>query len=140
MRSNGVVYWLHGDHLGSTSLTTDASGEVVAEQKYLPYGEVRWVTGTQATDFSFTGQRGEDFGLIDYHARYYSPSQLVSIEMSGQKAEGDSQRAVSFRSRSGYRSYVGWVEVRNPTFPQNTILLSRATQSMMPPSSIVRLS
>ncbi len=73
MRENGVLYYLHTDHLGSTSLTTDESGAAVAEQKYLPYGEVRWVTGTLPTDFGYTGQRAEDFGLYDYRARHYSP-------------------------------------------------------------------
>ncbi|MFL7808105.1 MAG: RHS repeat-associated core domain-containing protein, partial [Anaerolineae bacterium] len=74
MRANGVVYWLHGDHLGSTSLTTDASGNVVAEQRYYPYGEVRWTNGTLPTDYTFTGQRDEfDLGLMDYRARFYSP-------------------------------------------------------------------
>ena len=47
MRAGGVLYYLHDDHLGSTSLTTDASGAVVAAQRYLvgapPCGEVRLV-------------------------------------------------------------------------------------------------
>jgi RHS repeat-associated protein len=73
MRSNDVVYWLHGDHLGSTSLTTNISGTVVAEQRYEPYGEPRWVSGTLPTEFTYTGQRAEGFGLMDYHARYYHP-------------------------------------------------------------------
>jgi hypothetical protein len=29
LRRAGVVYYLHTDHLGSTSLTTDAAGNVV---------------------------------------------------------------------------------------------------------------
>ncbi|MCR4427693.1 MAG: hypothetical protein NUW23_16225, partial [Firmicutes bacterium] len=73
MRREGVVYYIHTDHLGSTGLTTDADGGVVAEQRYLPYGEVRWSEGTLPTDFTFTGQRSEDFGLLDYHARFYDP-------------------------------------------------------------------
>jgi RHS repeat-associated protein len=69
-----VVYYLHGDHLGSTSLTTDQSGAVVAETRYLPYGQERWTSGATPTDFTFTGQRNEaGFGLMDYNARYYSP-------------------------------------------------------------------
>jgi RHS repeat-associated protein len=58
---------------------------VVAETRYLPYGEERWITGTLVTDFTFTGQRAErGFGLMecaaspkhsggDYNARYYDP-------------------------------------------------------------------
>jgi RHS repeat-associated protein len=66
--------FIHADHLGSTSLTTDISGTVAAETRYLPYGEERWITGTLVTDFTFTGQRAErGFGLMDYNARYYDP-------------------------------------------------------------------
>jgi len=57
MRKGGVVYYLHGDHLGSTSLTTDEDGEVVARQLYHPYGTVRYAGGTLPTDFTYTGQR-----------------------------------------------------------------------------------
>jgi len=38
---------------------------------YYSYGETRWSDGTLPTDYQFTGQRAEDFGLYDYHARYY---------------------------------------------------------------------
>ncbi|MBN1934150.1 MAG: hypothetical protein JW934_05780 [Anaerolineae bacterium] len=59
MKSNGVVYWLHGDHLGSASLTTNAGGGIHAQQRYAPYGEVRWSSGTLPTDLQYTGQRRE---------------------------------------------------------------------------------
>ncbi|MEW5956655.1 MAG: fibronectin type III domain-containing protein [Chloroflexota bacterium] len=39
MRQGDEVYYLHGDHLGSVSLTTDSDGAVVSEGCYLPYGE-----------------------------------------------------------------------------------------------------
>ena len=35
--------------LGSTSLTTDDSGNVGARQAYYPFGATRWVTGTLPT-------------------------------------------------------------------------------------------
>jgi RHS repeat-associated protein len=73
MRRGDVVYYLSGDHLGSTSLTTDANGAVVSEVRYHPYGQERWASGAMPTDFGFTSQRREGFGLYDYNARYYSP-------------------------------------------------------------------
>ncbi|MCP4592524.1 MAG: RHS repeat-associated core domain-containing protein, partial [bacterium] len=74
MRAGGVVYYLHNDHLGSTSLTTDESGGVTARQLYYPYGEVRWGEGASATDFGFTGQRSvAGTGLVFMHARFYNP-------------------------------------------------------------------
>jgi hypothetical protein len=53
--------YVHSDHLGSTSLTADVSGTVVAETRYLPYGEERWTNEAQPTDFTFTGQRADSY-------------------------------------------------------------------------------
>jgi hypothetical protein len=47
---NSEVYWLHGDHLGSASLTTNITGAAVSEMRYYPFGETRWVSGTLPTD------------------------------------------------------------------------------------------
>ncbi len=75
MRQGGVVQYLHGDHLGSTSLTTDESGAMVARQLYHPYGTTRYSEGTLATDFGFMGQRNvAGIGLMDYNARFYAPT------------------------------------------------------------------
>jgi len=70
--TESVVYYLHGDHLGSVSLTTDGSGAVVARQLYRAWGAARWVSGTLPTDLGYTGQRGQpELGLVFMHARYY---------------------------------------------------------------------
>jgi RHS repeat-associated protein len=87
-----VEYFL-GDHLGSTSLTTDANGAKVSEMRYKPWGEVRswWTAGLSTTpayklaDYTFTGQYShmddpstagvtEGFGLMFYNARLYDPA------------------------------------------------------------------
>jgi RHS repeat-associated protein len=68
------VVWLHGDHLGSTSLATDAARAVVSRQLYYPFGEQRWSSAELPTDFQFTGQRIQStIALYDYHARFYDP-------------------------------------------------------------------
>ncbi|NJM42607.1 MAG: hypothetical protein HC853_18625, partial [Anaerolineae bacterium] len=69
----GAVYWLHGDHLGSASLTTDASGGKVAELRYKPWGEVRWSNGAMPTDRRFNGMTTTSYGTISFPAREYSP-------------------------------------------------------------------
>jgi len=74
---DSTLYFLHSDHLGSTSLTTSSAGALVARQYYYPYGEIRpGGTGAIPTDIGFTGQRREDSGLgslMFYNARYMSP-------------------------------------------------------------------
>jgi hypothetical protein len=69
----GTLYFLHSDHLGSTSAVTNLSGSVVARQWYDPYGAVRASTGTLPTKRTYTGQIADDTGLMFYNARYYAP-------------------------------------------------------------------
>ena len=54
MRINSTLYYTLKDHLGSASVVTDASGNVVGENRYYPYGETRLTTGTIFTDKLFT--------------------------------------------------------------------------------------
>ncbi len=72
---------LLGDHLGSTSITTDSSGNNPITQSYYPWGEKRWSSGTIPTTFQYTGQRREKDlgpaggeGLYYYGARWYDPA------------------------------------------------------------------
>ncbi|MBN2116476.1 MAG: hypothetical protein JW730_07895 [Anaerolineales bacterium] len=76
MRTNGALNFLLGDHLGSTSLTVDAMGNVVSEQRYKAWGEVRYASGDMPTNYTYTGQYSyaSDFGLMYYNARWYDPS------------------------------------------------------------------
>ena len=58
MRQNGAVYWLHGDQLGSTSLTTNITGTAVGgTMRYKPFGEPRNGGAGMPTDLRYTGQR-----------------------------------------------------------------------------------
>jgi RHS repeat-associated protein len=74
MRKGYAVFYLHGDHLGSTSLTTNINGGIVAQSRYLPYGQERWTSGPAQTGFTFTGQRADlSTHLIEMGARWYDP-------------------------------------------------------------------
>jgi len=76
MRQNGTLNYLLGDHLGSTSLTTDANGTVISEMRYKAWGEVRYSSGNMPTKYTFTGQYSytSDFGLMFYNARWLDVS------------------------------------------------------------------
>jgi len=71
--TGSTLYYLRSDHLGSTSVTMDASGTKIGEMRYKPYGEIRYTDGISPTDISYTGQRLDSTGLMFYQARYYSP-------------------------------------------------------------------
>jgi RHS repeat-associated protein len=74
MRMNGTLYYMLKDHLGSASVLTDASGNVLGENRYYAFGETRLSTGTILTDKLFTGQRAmTDLGIYHYQSRFYSP-------------------------------------------------------------------
>jgi RHS repeat-associated protein/uncharacterized repeat protein (TIGR01451 family) len=75
----GLKYFL-SDHLGSTSVVLDDDGTILEQQRYLPFGGVRTDLASPGfritnTDFTYTGQRDlPDTGLMDYKARFYSPT------------------------------------------------------------------
>ena len=74
---NGNRYFYHSDHLGSSSLITDASGNVTQQIDYLPYGEVfleKRANVDYATPYKFNGKElDEETGLYYYGARYMNP-------------------------------------------------------------------
>lgn len=77
LKKGSTLEYLHADHLGSTSVTTDTSGAVTSRTRYKAFGEVlttggQETTGTLNTEHKFTGQifdTGTD--LYFYNARYY---------------------------------------------------------------------
>jgi RHS repeat-associated protein len=77
--ANWTLSYLLTDHLGSVVAITDDSGTLTTQQRYLPFGGVRELSGystTGRTDYTYTGQRTLDpgmGGLMDYKARFYSP-------------------------------------------------------------------
>ena len=74
MRIGSTLYFVLKDHLGSSSVVTDASGNTVGEERYYPFGQTRLTTGTMLTDKLFTGQREiTGLGIYYYGARFYSP-------------------------------------------------------------------
>ena len=76
------VYYYHGDHLGSASWITDASGTAVQHLQYLPFGE-RFVdqrTSGYCERFTFTGkERDEETGYGYFGARYMDHELMTSF-------------------------------------------------------------
>ena len=77
--SAGSMHYYHGDQLGSTSLITDASGNVEETTKYYPFGALR--SGGNKTKYLYNGKELESAtGLYDYCARQYNPLTMHFIE------------------------------------------------------------
>jgi RHS repeat-associated protein len=74
MRKGSTLSYLLGDHLGSTSITTNTSGTLVSEMRYKPWGETRYTSGTTPTQYQYTGQRNDSYiNLLWYGSRHYDP-------------------------------------------------------------------
>ncbi len=76
VRTDGTLRFLLGDHLGSSSVTTNASGAKTASALYKAFGETRFTSGTLSTDYKFTGQREESAlgGIYFFQARWFDPT------------------------------------------------------------------
>ena len=73
---NGNIWFIHSDHLGSSTLVTDGNGEASQQVEYLPYGEVflERQNGDFTTPYKFNGKElDEETGLYYYGARYMNP-------------------------------------------------------------------
>jgi RHS repeat-associated protein len=71
--SDQTFIYYHADHLGSSNIVTDRSGEIVQHIEYTPYGETRHETNLGVSvNRLYTGQElDKETGLYYYNARYY---------------------------------------------------------------------
>jgi uncharacterized protein RhaS with RHS repeats len=56
-----TVIYLHSDHLGSVSVTTNQAGAVVSSQQFDSWGKVR-TGGISVTKPNYTGQSKDNIG------------------------------------------------------------------------------
>ncbi|MCA9995165.1 MAG: RHS repeat-associated core domain-containing protein [Anaerolineales bacterium] len=71
------LFFIYGDHLGSTTMLGTSGGAFVAGSltRYRPYGSYRTAPTQTITDRDFTGQReNRELGLLYYNARFYHPA------------------------------------------------------------------
>jgi RHS repeat-associated protein len=80
--SSGVLYY-HKDHLGSTTVMTDAAGIPREQTEHLPFGGSRNPDGGMISSYKFTDQElDKESGLYNYDARLYDPvvGQFISAD------------------------------------------------------------
>jgi len=81
-----ITHYIHPDHLGSTNIVTDASGNVVQTLDYYPYGasRINQSNGAAGSKRNYIGQFSDDSGLSYLNARYMEPSrgQFISQDPS----------------------------------------------------------
>jgi len=140
MRQGSTLYYLVGDHLGSTSLVYDAGGIKIGEARYKAFGEDRYTNGTIPTTRKFTGQSQEDdLDLYWYNSRFYDPSlsRFVSadtlVPQPGNVLAWDryafvNNNPVRYTDPSGHKACEG---TNNCNQPQSKILSKQNYISML---------
>src|SRR5258708_33668365 len=69
----GTVSYYFSDHLKTASIVTDASGVILDESDYYPWGGELQFTNNLDNHYKFTGkERDTESGLDYFGARYYS--------------------------------------------------------------------
>lgn len=66
--------YYHSDHLGSSNVITNQSGQQVQYCEYTPYGTIAKNEGSDVVKHKFTGKELDSTGLYFYGARYYDPT------------------------------------------------------------------
>ena len=88
LQGTSSLYFYYGDHLGTTRMMTDGSGNVCYDADYFPWGDEDHVfTNTCSQNYKFTAkERDPDLGVYNMGARFfqdamgrfYSPDPLLS--------------------------------------------------------------
>ncbi|MDP3734109.1 MAG: hypothetical protein Q8R37_02680, partial [Nanoarchaeota archaeon] len=79
LNPDGSKYFMHDDHLGSTSTITNSTGSVIESTTYTPYGEI--LSGGSASRFDYTGKEYSSFvGDYDFNAKKYNPEWGLFIQ------------------------------------------------------------
>ena len=79
-RENGQHQYRYSvnDHLGSSTLELDQSGELLSQESYYPYGGTAWWAAKSALEarykvIRYSGKERDATGLYYYGFRYYAP-------------------------------------------------------------------
>jgi RHS repeat-associated protein len=91
---DGSLKFYHPDHLGSSTVVSDATQQVVRRAAYQPYGEDRGTPGGGFTPrFQFNFKERDATGLYDYGARLYDPATGRWVSADSSTADGPNRYA-----------------------------------------------
>lgn len=74
-QSDGAVFYFFADHLGSSRVVTNATGGIVEESDFYPFGGERTIVDSLDNNYKFTGhERDAESGLDNMKARHFASS------------------------------------------------------------------
>src|SRR3984885_9448082 len=69
----GNVHYYFSNHLGSSGVITDSSGNVQEQTDYYPFGGISYTSGADENRYKFTGkERDAESGLDNFGARFFA--------------------------------------------------------------------
>src|SRR5437879_2512466 len=72
--ASGNVTYYFADHLGTARVVTNATGTILDDSDFYPFGGEHVVVSSSGNNYKFTGkERDTETQLDDFDARYYSP-------------------------------------------------------------------
>ncbi len=69
------MQYFGADALGSVRQIYNSSGQIIANKRYDPYGNVLAQNGADSSNYGYTGEWMDATGLEYLRARYYAPGQ-----------------------------------------------------------------
>jgi RHS repeat-associated protein len=130
----GDIYYYHGDHLGSSSWISNASGNVDQHLAYMPFGE-DFINERHESDirFKFTGkERDTETGFSYFGARYYNPEFSFWLSVDRMADRGDTLRQVQLhRNAAGVQQTVQWFNQCASPYLYLSPIGERATAGMI---------
>ncbi|MBN1645511.1 hypothetical protein JW868_00560 [Candidatus Woesearchaeota archaeon] len=73
---DGVKHFVHSDHLGSSTVVTDSTGDVVEDTTYAPFGQI--LSGGEESRYDYEGQEFDSvLGDYGYHFRRYDSTMQI---------------------------------------------------------------
>ncbi len=93
-RGNGLVSYIHVDHLGTPRAVTDEVGRLKERRDYFPFGEE--ITATANNQPKFTGKVRDAESNLDYFgARYYASSlgRFMTVDPSRESVDEDNPQS-----------------------------------------------
>jgi RHS repeat-associated protein len=113
---DGSLKFYHSDHLGSSTLVTNASGTVIHRAAYMPYGGDRSVVNytpaytesfTPKYQFNFKEKEQDGTGFYDYGARVFNPATGRWLSADSNIADGSNRYAYVLNNPLGYNDPTG---------------------------------
>ncbi len=74
-QQQSTMQYFGADGLGSVRQIYNSSGQIIANKRYDPYGNVLAQNGVGTSNYGFTGEWTDATGLEYLRARYYAPTQ-----------------------------------------------------------------